>query len=361
MTGTVEFGPFRLDPDNALLRRGSQSLELPPKAFAVLCHLAQRPGQLVTKNDLLDAIWGHRHVSESVLKTAVNAIRGALTDDPRQPTYIETIARRGDRFIAAIAAGDAPAAPAPAALIARADPDVPVAPASPLIGRTEALAWLDAHLAAAQRGEKQIVLVAGEAGIGKSTLIERFARQARAAGVAVGTGQCIEQFGSGEAYLPVLDALALLCRGDGGALWADALRQVAPTWLAQLPWLSADADPARQRGEPAAAAPDRMVREFGALLDVVTPARGVVLVIEDLHWSDHATINLLAYLARRRGHGNWMLLASYRPTDIALSEHPLQALRQELRLHRLVAEQTLDTFSEQDVDAYLLERFGAPA
>jgi predicted ATPase/DNA-binding winged helix-turn-helix (wHTH) protein len=353
--GTVEFGPFRLDPGNALLKRGAQSLELAPKAFAVLCHLAQRPGQLVTKNDLLDAVWGHRFVSESVLKTAINAIRGALADDPREPTYIETVARRGYRFIAPIAETAAAPAPATPSTVAPT-PQASVGPK--LIGRSDALGWLDAHFTASARGEKQVVLVAGEAGIGKSMLIERFTQHARAAGAWTATGQCVEQFGSGEPYLPVLDALALLCRGADGAAWADALRRVAPTWLAQLPWLIAQADEARLRGELTGAAPDRMVREFGALLDTVNNQRGLVLVIEDLHWSDHATVNLLAYLARRRGRGNWMVLASYRPTDVVLSDHPLQALRQELRLHRLVAEVTLDAFSERDVDSYLLDRFG---
>src|SRR5215467_2205211 len=123
----IEFGPFRLDPGNALLKRGDQSLELAPKAFAVLCHLAQRPGQLVTKNDLLDAVWGHRFVSESVLKTAINTIRSALVDDPRQPTYIETVARRGYRFIADTGAS-APAATAVAAAPSAAAADPQTAP-----------------------------------------------------------------------------------------------------------------------------------------------------------------------------------------------------------------------------------------
>ena len=103
-----------------------------------------------------------------------------------------------------------------------------------------------------------------------------------------------------------------------------------------------------------------MVREFGELLDVVTP-RAAAAGDRRPALERSRDDELLGYLARRRGHGHWMLLASYRPTDIALNDHPLQALRQELRLHRLVAEKTLDAFSEQDVDAYLLDRFGAPA
>src|SRR5512147_2485771 len=100
--GVLAFGTFRLDPRNALLNDGERELELPPKAFAVLCHLAARPGLLVTKDDLLDAVWGHRFVSESVLKTAVSTIRTVLGDDSRMPRYVETVSRRGYRFVAAL-------------------------------------------------------------------------------------------------------------------------------------------------------------------------------------------------------------------------------------------------------------------
>ncbi|HJV72318.1 ATP-binding protein [Ideonella sp.] len=363
--GVLAFGTFRLDPRNALLNDGERELELPPKAFAVLCHLAARPGLLVTKDDLLDAVWGHRFVSESVLKTAVSTIRTVLGDDSRMPRYVETVSRRGYRFVAALVDQAAPALPAePAraeALPAPAPAVVPLpAPdGAPLIGRGAELARLGALLGAAMAGTRQMVLVGGEAGIGKSALLRRLAEQAQAAGAQVALGQCIEQVGGGEPYLPVLDALAELSRGPEGAPWVGALRQVAPTWLAQLPWLVAPGDQASLRHELAGAVQDRMLREFGALLDVVTPARPLVLLIEDLHWSDHATVNLLGYLARRRGPARTMLVASYRPIDAALSEHPMQALRQELRLHKLCTELMLEPFSELDVDHYLRERLGA--
>jgi hypothetical protein len=67
----------------------------------VLCALARTPGRLVTKNALLDLVWGHRFVTESVLKSAISELRAALDDDPKQPRYIETVSRRGYRFIAA--------------------------------------------------------------------------------------------------------------------------------------------------------------------------------------------------------------------------------------------------------------------
>jgi DNA-binding response OmpR family regulator len=103
----LTFGPFLLDEGNARLTRDGEPIEIPPKPFAVLCHLVRNAPRLVTKDELLDAVWGHRHVSESVLKTAVNQLRTQLCDDSKEPCYIETASRRGYRFIAPLAAASA--------------------------------------------------------------------------------------------------------------------------------------------------------------------------------------------------------------------------------------------------------------
>lgn len=100
----LRFDHFDLDEAEARLTCSGQPVALAPKPFAVLCVLARSPRMLVTKNALLDAVWGHRFVTDSVLKTAVSEVRAALGDDPRQPRYIETVSRRGYRFIA-VAAG----------------------------------------------------------------------------------------------------------------------------------------------------------------------------------------------------------------------------------------------------------------
>jgi DNA-binding response OmpR family regulator len=99
----LTLGEYVLDESNARLTRDGKTLELPPKAFAVLCLLARNHQKLVTKDELLDAVWGHRHVSESVLKTIINQLRSLLGDDPRAPRYIETLNRRGYRFVAQVA------------------------------------------------------------------------------------------------------------------------------------------------------------------------------------------------------------------------------------------------------------------
>ena len=97
----LRFDRFELDEADASLTRAGKPVPLAPKPFAVLCTLARSPRRLVTKNALLDAVWGHRFVADSVLKSAISEVRAALGDDPKQPRYIETASRRGYRFIAA--------------------------------------------------------------------------------------------------------------------------------------------------------------------------------------------------------------------------------------------------------------------
>jgi pimeloyl-ACP methyl ester carboxylesterase/DNA-binding winged helix-turn-helix (wHTH) protein len=103
MVGTYTFGSYRLDAADARLWRGHAAVPLTPKAFAVLEHLARHAGRLVTKHELLDAIWPDVHVGDAALKVCVREIRRALGDDPKEPRYIETAHRRGYRFIAQVA------------------------------------------------------------------------------------------------------------------------------------------------------------------------------------------------------------------------------------------------------------------
>ena len=97
----LRFDRFELDEADARFTCAGEPVALAPKPFAVLCMLARSPRMLVTKNALLDAVWGHRFVTDSVLKSAISEVRAALGDDPKQPRYIETVSRRGYRFIAA--------------------------------------------------------------------------------------------------------------------------------------------------------------------------------------------------------------------------------------------------------------------
>ena len=134
----------------------------------------------------------------------------------------------------------------------------------------------------------------------------------------------------------VLEALAELCRSDNAV--APLLRAVAPTWLLQLPWLSTADERDALRRDLAGVGPDRMLREMGELLDRYTERRPLLLVTEDLHWSDRATIQLIDYIARRRGPAQLMWLSSFRLAEVVALDHPLNSVRHELRLHGLCEE-----------------------
>ncbi|MBN8507361.1 MAG: transcriptional regulator [Burkholderiales bacterium] len=155
----LAFGPFRLERVAGRLLREGESVGLPPRLWAVLRHLVERPGHLVGKDELLDAVWGHRHVSESVLKSTMNSLRGKLGDDAAAPRYIETVPRRGYRFIAAVQASErdhtdagsvappsipAPASPAPAVLPAHRNFKRPLeSPCQPWVGGRCLPGWLE--------------------------------------------------------------------------------------------------------------------------------------------------------------------------------------------------------------------------
>ena len=102
----LHFPPFRLDAVNACLWRGTKTIRLTPKAFAVLQYLVERPGELVTKEALLEAVWPATVVGDAVLKVCVREVRKALGDPAGAPRYIATVHRLGYRFIAGVADAD---------------------------------------------------------------------------------------------------------------------------------------------------------------------------------------------------------------------------------------------------------------
>jgi DNA-binding winged helix-turn-helix (wHTH) protein len=136
----LRFDRFELDEADARLTCAGEPVPLAPRPFEVLCTLARSPRRLVTKNALLDAVWGHRFVAESVLKSAISEVRAALGDDPKQPRYIETVSRRGYRFIAA-------AVGAPSQIAAAAERNAAGGPGHPALAGLAALCRSDAALA----------------------------------------------------------------------------------------------------------------------------------------------------------------------------------------------------------------------
>ena len=353
------FPPFRLDPGNGQLWCGQQILPLKPKTFAVLEHLVSHAGQLVTKEELLDALWADVHVSDAVLKTCVREIRQALQDNPKAPQYIETVHRRGYRFIAAVTRRQFSAV---SHLIADGGTPAPISTSQPrvstLVGREGELAQLHAWWVQALQGKRQVVFVTGEAGIGKTTIVEAFLeRIATAEEVWIGRGHSIEHYGTGEAYLPVLEAFGRLGQESGGERLVELLNRHAPTWLVQMPALIDTARLETLQYKGLGATKERMLREMAEAVERLTQERPLVLQFEDLQWSDHATLDLLAYLARRPGPARLMVLGTYRPVDVAVRDHPLKPVKQELQVRGLCEELRLEFLPTAAVAEYVTRRF----
>ncbi len=345
------FGPFRFDPVNQCLWRGEQRIDLAPKPFAVLSYLVTHPGRLVSKEELLQMVWPDVCVTDAVLKVRVREVRKALGEHAQAPNFIETLHRRGYRFIAKVT-------PVLDAAEVATLPPQQLGRANVLVGRDRVVAQLHQHLQQARQGTRQIVFVTGEAGMGKTAIVDTFLAQAGSQPrVLTASGQCVEHYGTGEAYLPVLQALSRLCRQAGAEELPALLRQYAPTWLAQLPWLIEDAEQAPLQHEILGTTHSRMMREMGELCGALARQVPLVLVLEDLHWSDYATLDLLSWLARQREPARLLVLGSYRPVELILRNHPLKTVKQELELHGQCTELALDFLTGVEVAEFLQRRF----
>jgi len=343
-----EFPPFRLDTINqCLLRRGDGGtdgrLPLRPTPYAILRYLVENAGRLVTQDELLNAVWPDTHVQPEVLKRHILDIRNALGDDPRHPTLIETLPRRGYQFVAGVRED------------ASGEVSEPVTPGEGrLVGRQRALGELRDYLRKATQGQRQIVFVTGEPGIGKTSLVDEFRRLAGAeAAVRYARGQCVEGYGGKEAYYPMLEALGTLCRRPGGGSVVQVLGSHAPTWLVQFPAFVTREQRETLRRELLGATRERMLREIGEALETIATATPLVLILEDLHWVDPSTVDLISALARGRAPAKLMLIGTYRPMEASASKHPLILVKQDLAVHQMCHEIALDPLGETEIAEFM--------
>jgi DNA-binding winged helix-turn-helix (wHTH) protein/tetratricopeptide (TPR) repeat protein len=362
----IIFDAYSLDTVNELLWRGSHRIDLRPKTYALLQYLAERPGQLLMKSNLMDALWQGTHVGEEALKHCVAEIRRALNDNAESPRYIETVHRRGYRFIGKIGAQ---AAASRKHKKPRKDSDQkPIAQGHPLVGRASELAELNHFLAKAMEGTRQIVFISGDQGIGKTSLVDAFLDSVSSGGLEqsrekhiirplIARGQCVRSHGSSEAYMPLLEALTALCSmADQGRIIA-VLRQYAPLWLIQMPSLLSMAQLRTLRRRTQGSFPERMPREMAEALEALTSETPLILVLEDLHWSDYSTLDLLSYFAQRRGEARLLVIATYRPMEALVDNHPLKAIKHELEARQQCQEISVSYLNKAAIGEYLKRRF----
>jgi predicted ATPase len=211
-----------------------------------------------------------------------------------------------------------------------------------------------------REGQSRILTVLGEPGIGKTSLVEDFLADLLQAPdqPILARGRCSERLAGAEAYLPILEALEHLLHRSSWSTAHSLMKTVAPTWYVQVAHVAASQSSiARVREEAPAASQERMKRELGALLQDMSRLRPLVLFLDDLHWADVSTIDLLNYLAGRFDSMRLLVVATYRPADMALAQHPFLSVREELRAHGVLEEIPLGFLERKDVERYLAVHF----
>lgn len=323
------FGECTLDGERYELRRGGELIAVEPQVFAVLLFLVENSNRVVTRDELLDAVWGDRNVSESTLSHRLMLARKAVGDSGREQKLIKTVHGRGYRFVAALGGT--------------------VVDSLGSGARQALLRQLQGFYQVACQGTRQVVFVTGEAGLGKTTLIKAFT--AGCSGL-VGRGHCLDHRGAGEPFLPVLEALGRLARGTRGRHLAQVLAAVAPTWLEQMPGLLSPQEKESDGRRLTGTTRPRMLREFAEAVELLTQTEPLVLVLEELHWSDPSTLDLFDLLARREDPARLMILASWRP------EGPILDLAGELVIKGHAVEMALPPLEFSEVEMLAAESLG---
>ena len=348
--GRVGFGNFLIDPRNAELVCDSQSVALTPKAFAVLCCLIESAGRLLTRDELFKKVWPGVVVSDAALTVCIGEIRSVLGDDVKNPRYVETVPKRGYRFVCEIANTDNSRGHDLPPILDRCEGSI-------IVGRDDGLAKLDRCLELSMVGIRQFAFITGETGIGKTAIVDAFStNRLDSSDIWLAHGQCIEHYGAGEAYLPLLDALGELARQHGHAL-SEILRRYAPTWLQHLPQLGDDASLDHPQKKSTGTTQDCMLREFTMALDVIAENRLLVLILEDLHWCDQSTVDVLSFLARRANPARLLVLGTYRSVDAAVANHPVKVLNHDLQQRGCCTTVSLDFLIQEQVAIYLSKVF----
>ena len=358
----ISFGPFSLSAENARLLRDGVAVSLTPRAFDVLHYLAARPQRLVTKDELLSKVWTDVLVSDASIKVCILEIRKALGDGAKTPTYIETVHRRGYRFIAPIR-GVTDSAPSelsqqPASPAAALPP--PVSPSSqPFVGRESQLRELIEAYEIAASGRRQSAIISGEPGTGKTALVEEFARSVYASDSAARPiflfGHCLEQLGAGEPYMPVWEALGRVARQTHSP---QALALLERHMAAHLN-VTTDpgAGPSERPNTPITPKSERILREISEAIESMAGQNPLVLVLEDVHWADHSTIDLISALGGRQTPARILIVLTHRPGEIAAkSDHPLRAVFGRMLTTGRCREIRLEDLDEKAVAEFVARR-----
>ncbi len=345
---TIRFGSFVANLRAGELHKNGSKLKLQEKPFKILATLLERAGEVVTREELREELWpDNTYVDfDHGINMGIGKVREVLGDCSEQPQFVETVGRRGYRFIASVeeVAPSPPSFAGPTALLARRHS----------VGREKECVELAAAFESAAAGHGLLVCVAGEPGIGKTTLVQDFLSGLQASGKSfhLAIGRCSQRLAGEEAYLPFLEALESLLRSDGGL--TRKLRELAPSWYGQLfPLSEANPADAASQAHARAATQEKVKRELAAFFCEITHQNPLVLFFDDVHWTDPSTVDLLAHLGTRFDSAKLLVIVTYRPSELLLLKHSFNGVKRELQARSLCREIEVEFLSAGDVERYI--------
>jgi predicted ATPase len=315
--------------------------------------LLARPGELVTRAELREKLWpnGTFVDFDHGINVAIAKIREALCDSSGKPQFVETVGRRGYRFIASAEFVLESVVPSPKALSADARF---LLSKRHSVGREKECAELKAAFESVAAGCGLLVCVAGEPGIGKTTLVQDFLSGLQVSGKSfdLAIGRCSQRLAGEEAYLPFLEALESLLRYDSGL--TGKLRELAPSWYAQLFQLS-EKDPSDARLQELVrnTTQERVKRDFTAFVGEITRQNPLVLFFDDVHWTDPSTVDLLSHLATKFDSTRILMIVTYRPSELLLLKHPFIGVKRDLLARSVCRDIEVEFLTLGDVERYI--------
>jgi DNA-binding winged helix-turn-helix (wHTH) protein/tetratricopeptide (TPR) repeat protein len=299
------FANFQLDLERGVLLRGGVEIPLRPKLLALLALLIRQRDRIVSREEILESVWGGTHISEATLSSTLRDLRRILGDDATEPRVVRTLWRRGYRFVHPVEVSRGPSGTAQPQAVGW-----PVGSNSAFVGRQSLLSSAVHWIEEARTGRGRAVFLAGTPGIGKTRLALEIGQIATDAGLEVHVGRCLEEEGA-PAYWPWVQIVRSMLRGRGpaqtgasGAHAEAALRLVT--------------EQAAGAGNGGAA--DERFRLFDGLTQfLLAAARATpqLIVLDDLHRADASSTALLGHLLREMATAPIALVGTYRDSEVA--------------------------------------------
>lgn len=312
-TMIYRFQDFELDEARLELRRAGAEVPIQARVLRALLYLVRHRDRVVLKDELCEAVWQEIVVSDAALAQVVMHVRKALGDEGEQQNMVKTVRGRGFRFVADV-------------IVVGATPSVafsaPIPAAQPyLIGRRQELQALQRLADNAAQGRGVCVLIGGEPGIGKTSVVEALASQLGARGFELAWGKAWED-GGAPPFWPFIQVLRTLAERHG---LEQLKRASGASWPELASLLSEALDGVQAAGPrvPAGESAKNRIRLFDAfsrLLRAHSMSRPQLIIVEDLHACDDASLSMLRYLSRELSGSALLIVATFR--DLALGQLP---------------------------------------